>query len=678
MASYTLSPIGGAGSQFFDNSGNVLSGGKLYAYLAGTTTPAPTYTTPAGITANSNPIVFNSAGRPANEIWLAAIYVYKFVLKDANDVLIATYDNIPGLPQPPIVNDASSISYEPNILVNAGSFVVGQTYMIASLGDTNFTAVGAVYNSTGIIFTATGVGSGTGTAYVSTTVQTRLRAYEADGGSDYIGFLQSGTGAITTQTVQDKLRETVSVKDFGAIGDGVTDDTDAIQAAIDAVLTSNNLGRAGGKYLLFPNGTYLTNSSLVIDTGNIKILGDGSTISYSGSGTALTIGNVAYLTDLTAGYYVASINDLAFNCTNSSATGIQNLGYRKLEFFNLYVYGGTYGLISEGCFNNGLIQESSFQNQSSRAVWLRQRNNTLTLRNGSCLGVSAGVGVYIDADTAENSGILLDTWDCEGCLTGYQISGSNIGPITLLNCWGENNTTGVYVDTSTASVKNSISILGGNFDSNINYGASGDPGIVRGCIISDVKMINADIRINTTEGVQVGINSYTGTSALYFASQGLATAGLQTSAELMPRYTTNVGVPYDYSDTRGQIGDLRWDNGRGYIKNSATSWRMFQVSKFADSQVNGFIGTTLDASGMFVVRTANSGSTTVTSITNGFPGQQLIIIGSDGGNTTISSSAAKLPGGTPITLGDNDVLHLVCLQNVAPIWVCVSHSDNPV
>ena len=41
-----LSPVGGVAAQFFDNSGNVLTGGKLYTYAAGTTTPAAT-TTPA-------------------------------------------------------------------------------------------------------------------------------------------------------------------------------------------------------------------------------------------------------------------------------------------------------------------------------------------------------------------------------------------------------------------------------------------------------------------------------------------------------------------------------------------------------------------------------------------------------------------------------------------------------
>ena len=92
-----LSPVGGVAAQFFTNTGAVLTGGKLYTYQAGTTTPQVTYTTSSGNVARTNPVVLDAAGRvpDGGEIWILPVS-YKFVLKDSNDVLIATYDNIFG------------------------------------------------------------------------------------------------------------------------------------------------------------------------------------------------------------------------------------------------------------------------------------------------------------------------------------------------------------------------------------------------------------------------------------------------------------------------------------------------------------------------------------------------------------------------------------------------------
>jgi hypothetical protein len=97
--SVNLSPVAGAAAQFFDNSGNVLTGGKLYTYAAGTTTPQATYTTAVGNVARSNPIILDAAGRVpgSGEVWLSGNISYKFVIKDTNDVLIGTYDNLSGL-----------------------------------------------------------------------------------------------------------------------------------------------------------------------------------------------------------------------------------------------------------------------------------------------------------------------------------------------------------------------------------------------------------------------------------------------------------------------------------------------------------------------------------------------------------------------------------------------------
>lgn len=87
----------GAGYQAFDNNGYPLNGGFLNTYLAGTSTPAATYTTSAGNIANSVNIQLDASGRPPAEIWLVAGNAYKFVLTDSLSNIIGTYDNLIGI-----------------------------------------------------------------------------------------------------------------------------------------------------------------------------------------------------------------------------------------------------------------------------------------------------------------------------------------------------------------------------------------------------------------------------------------------------------------------------------------------------------------------------------------------------------------------------------------------------
>jgi hypothetical protein len=84
-----LSPT--AKMAFVDSAGQPLVGGKLYTYIAGTTTLQATYADSSGAAANTNPIILDSRGE-AN-VWLGGA-VYKFILKDADDALIWTVDNI--------------------------------------------------------------------------------------------------------------------------------------------------------------------------------------------------------------------------------------------------------------------------------------------------------------------------------------------------------------------------------------------------------------------------------------------------------------------------------------------------------------------------------------------------------------------------------------------------------
>lgn len=258
-----LSPIWGAGAQLLDNSGNVLSGGKIYTYLAGTTTPAVTYTSSNGITANSNPIILNSAGRVPYEIWLTDSIEYKFVLKDSNDVLIGTWDNLIGI-------NSNFINYYGQQEIQTAT--AGQT--VFTLTDFEYTP--ATGNLSVFVDGVNQYGPGAQYAYVETdsttvtfvsglhvgaSVKFTTTKLENVGVADasQISYTYPDSNAVT-QNVEERLAQYVSVKDFGAVGDGVTDDTVAIQNAVDAVSAN------GGGVVNLLTATYKVTASITLPT----------------------------------------------------------------------------------------------------------------------------------------------------------------------------------------------------------------------------------------------------------------------------------------------------------------------------------------------------------------------------------------------------------------------------
>jgi hypothetical protein len=79
-------------AQFFDNAGNPLSGGKLFTFAAGTSTPIASFTDSTGATPNANPVILDSAGRA--DIWLTSGTAYKFVLQNSAGTQLWSEDNI--------------------------------------------------------------------------------------------------------------------------------------------------------------------------------------------------------------------------------------------------------------------------------------------------------------------------------------------------------------------------------------------------------------------------------------------------------------------------------------------------------------------------------------------------------------------------------------------------------
>jgi hypothetical protein len=122
-----LSPI--INTQIFTDIGVPNTGGFIYTYVAGTTTPQATWTTSLQTVPNANPIVLNAYGRPSQEIWLQGGILYKFVMTDqyGNPLTPSTYDNIDG------INDVTTS-------VNTSEWIAGTTPTYLSA--TSFSVVG--------------------------------------------------------------------------------------------------------------------------------------------------------------------------------------------------------------------------------------------------------------------------------------------------------------------------------------------------------------------------------------------------------------------------------------------------------------------------------------------------------------------------------------------------------
>lgn len=199
--------------------------------------------------------------------------------------------------------------------------------------------------------------------------------------SQQITYNQGGTGAVT-RTVQARLRDYVSVKDFGAVGDGVTNDTAAIQAAIDATLQSNH------KTLFIPAGTYnfttlrlyLDDVAIRPDSGKIRLLGDGAlTRQTSFVGDDVIYGSILNCTS-TGGTHGIVVND------RGAADPSQGVELEQLSV----VYGGTgYAVYVDYCpsfyMDNVAIRNTA---AASSALYIKDvwgtsiRNSNFTADNG--------------------------------------------------------------------------------------------------------------------------------------------------------------------------------------------------------------------------------------------------------------------------------------------------------
>jgi hypothetical protein len=334
-------------------------------------------------------------------------------------------------------------------------------------------------------------------------LQAAIAAFAASGGSALVGFIQAGAGAVAT-TAQAKMRQTISVKDFGAVGNDITDDTAAIQLAINY---ANTIG--GDVY--FPPGIYKITSGLTInnsgdtaDTFKASMYGDSSASARihgaPGAYNMLTItgGTGAGLEShqVIRGLFFVKEDFVGF------CIGGDNLAFLSLE--DVSCFNGEYAFYATDVLSS--VFYSCVFRQSNVGLYAQYSNvsypNALTMV-GCVIGNCRDKGVWvvggtnfnmfggsvesngIDGISATKFGVLLNNSGVQGSVSGNfsgvyfennkgtadvwlansaQVSAASISGCSFARISSTNFVTNnILVETSGAGITQSVSVAGCGF-----------------------------------------------------------------------------------------------------------------------------------------------------------------------------------------------------------------------
>ena len=274
----------------------------------------------------------------------------------------------------------------------------------------------------------------------------------ADAGS--VTYTQGASGSVQT-TVQAKLQETVSVKDFGAVGDGVADDTAAIQAAIAHLKTGSNIGGE----VFFPRGTYIISSTIFLNSTGISLVGEsmggqwnianarGSYIKYTTVDANPAI-QIAEGSGGTGYGWGCNLKNLQIKTASSYGIQLGNADGSPVSWWgiidNVYVTGATVAGVRFYGAQEGVLRKVHAENNAIGFLFDKISGGGIypnsAIHLNSCRGyANSEEGMRINQ--GENLVFTGCVWEGNG-YEGVNVVDDPDGAVTTLTftgCWVENN-----------------------------------------------------------------------------------------------------------------------------------------------------------------------------------------------------------------------------------------------
>lgn len=419
-----------------------------------------------------------------------------------------------------------------------------------------------------------------------------------------VTFLQAGTGAVS-RAAQDKMREIVSVKDFGATGDGSTDDTAAIQAAIDVAVAG------GGGIVLFPPGFYKTTSALTITKG-VVLQGSGiglGTGTGNSGGTVIRSGAAAGDVITISSAQSCTLLDFTIDCpsfTKASGTAgvrVQGEGgsgntnnrtrLQNVRISNMYdaiVWDAASNLVMHGCHVQDFLNIGVYSKQTgatdsghntidSCVIWdlnvgtsqasvRYDKGGDIRIVNNKMLGSTYGVRVVLD--DGETGTMLVTGNSFEEQLTNniriaQGTTGKNFGNLVVVG--------NQFSFVAPSSPQSNIAIVAGT-------AGGGAPTWIKNISIVGNVFNNAHNIATATISVQDGTGVTVAANALNANSSsnpiGIDVGGSVVSAKVTGNSVVNYTAGNEYATSttafKTPTAILNFSTGAGTVANNLTRY----------------------------------------------------------------------------------------------------------
>lgn len=431
--------------------------------------------------------------------------------------------------------------------------------------------------------------------------------------------------------LQDRLDDHVSVKDFGAVGDGVTDDTGAIQRAINE-LYLNPVNKASGSVpdavrrrvtLEFPAGTYITSNTLYVPSF-ATLAGQGQDKSVILYNSALSTSVTPTATSFTA-YPVVSAAAVSHNAT----TGIQGVAQIVVDnasgiIVGMNVIGGNIG--SGALVTNVTGTTISLSATNTGTVTGSVQFGTNAINVNSTVGISAGQGVF---GTGVSAGTTVSSIVGSQVVLNQALAGGSLASIlTFANIFPTISSYSLSTYTTAGtSIGGSVLTLNSTNGLYVGINVSG-VGITSGTTITSIGASNNTIVLSTiipsntitVTNTTTSSNLVTATGTTNYSGYSIASVGY-------------IGTPSNY--------------------NFITLNKTITASAGTPVTTDAITGSTgLAANTTYYVASSVSNSITVTlSATLNGPVISNLTTGTPTGTTSLTIGNSFLVSGLPIVLG---------------------------